>query len=313
MNIPTAVAVTGATGLVGTQLVRTLAAAGAEIRVVARDPNRARGKLPAAARIFRWQNTQPEPGALEAITAVVHLAGEPIFHGRLSAARKNRIRSSRIDTTRGIVSALAELPSAARPTCLICASAVGYYGSHADAVICEDAPAGSGFLADVCRDWEAEAVRAEVLGVRVVCLRIGLVLARTGGALPLLVQLFRLGLGGPLGNGRQWLSWIQLDDLVSLIRFASTEEKLAGAVNATSPEPARNGDFTRELARQLKRPAFFRVPASALHLALGELAGELLNSRRVVPARVQAAGFHFAHPELEGALSAVLNKRKGHY
>jgi uncharacterized protein (TIGR01777 family) len=296
--------VTGATGLVGARLLPALLDAGDRVRAATRSPGRA--DLDPRARALGWDGLTPPPEALEGCDAVVHLAGEPIFAGRLTEARKERAYHSRVDSARAIASALCARPDAQRPATWVCASAVGYYGSRGEEALQEDAAPGDGFLAELCRDWESATAPAAQAGVRVVNLRIGVVLAAEGGALSLMARPFRLGLGGRLGDGRQWFPWIHADDLVGLIRFALDTPALAGPVNAVAPEPARNADLTRELAATLGRPALIPVPAFAIRLALGELADELLGSRKVVPAAARAAGFDWTQPALRGALEAEL-------
>jgi uncharacterized protein (TIGR01777 family) len=237
---------------------------------------------------------------------VVHLAGEPVFGGRLTATRRALILASRVESTRSLVHAIGALPAPERPRVLVSASAVGYYRSRGDQPLDEDASPGEGFLAEVCRAWEAEALAAARHGTRCVVLRIGIVLAREGGALPRMALPFRAGLGGRLGDGRQWFPWIHVDDVVSLIGAALRDEGYTGPVNAVAPEPIRNAELTRALARALHRPALFAVPAFALRAALGELSGELLGSRRCVPRRALARGFVFAHPGIASALAAEL-------
>jgi len=298
--------VTGATGLVGRRLVRSLLRGGHVVRALTRDLRRGAGALEGQAVLVRWDGLHVPVDAADGAHAVVHLAGEPIFAGLATAARRERIRSSRIDTTRSLVEALAALPEPQRPHVLVCASAVGYYGSRGEEILDESSPAGEGFLARVCSDWESAAAGAERHGVRCAALRIGVVLAREGGALPLMARPFRLGLGGRLGSGQQWLPWIHIDDLVAAILAVARDPDCRGAVNAVAPTPVRNAELTRALAAQLGRPALLPVPAFALRLALGDLAGELLGSRRVLPRRLLERGFAFARPELAGALSEAL-------
>jgi len=238
--------------------------------------------------------------------AVVHLSGEPIFGGLLSRSRKRRIRESRVASTRSLVTTLGRLPPTERPATLLCASAVGYYGSRGDEELLESAAPGEGFLADVCVEWESAALQAQRHDVRVVCMRIGVVLSREGGALPRLLLPFRLGLGGRLGSGRQWFPWIHLEDLVAMIQIALESEAWSGPVNAVSPKPVTNADFSHALGRQLGRPTLLPVPAFALRGALGELSGELLGSRKVVPDVAQKREFPFRHASLEGALADLL-------
>ncbi len=298
--------VTGATGLVGGRLLPALLDEGVAVRAVTRDPDRARASLPAGAEPVRWDGTRVPSEALANVEAVVHLAGEPVFGGPPTRGRRERIRTSRIASTQALVDAFGELPASERPRTLVCASAVGYYGSRGEELLDESAPPGRGFLAEVCVDWEEAARGAAAHGVRPVSLRIGIVLAREGGALAPVARLFRLGLGGRLGSGRQWMPWIHVDDLVGLVRAALEHETWEGPVNAVSPVPVRNQEFTRELARAVRRPALVPVPGFALRLALGELAEELLGSRRVVPGKAEAGGFVFRHPELAEALDAEL-------
>lgn len=296
--------VTGATGLVGARLVPALLDAGHTVRAATRSPESA--QLDPRAQAVGWDGITPPPEALADCEAVVHLAGEPIFGGRLTSARKERVYHSRVASTLAIAAALQAQPDAGRTATWICASAVGYYGSRDEELLEESAQPGAGFLAELCRDWEGATSGASKAGVRVVNLRIGVVLAAEGGALSLMSVPFRLGLGGKLGAGRQWFPWIHADDLVALICFAVDSPALSGPVNAVAPETLRNADLTRELAATLRRPAFIPVPAFALRLALGELADELLGSRRVVAAAAQTAGFRWTHPSLRGALAAEL-------
>ena len=300
-----AVLVSGATGLVGGRLVPALLSEGRPVRVLSRDPGRAGASRPGT-NVFGWDGTRWPAEALGALDAVVHLAGEPVFGGLLTAARRARIRESRVESTKALVEAMAALPPAARPRSFVCASAVGIYGDRGDEVLDEDASPGSGFLADVCVDWEAAARPAADLGIRVASLRIGIVLAREGGALPLMAMPFRFGAGGPLGSGRQWVPWIHADDLVRLVQHLLVDGSISGPVNGVAPEPVRNEVLTHVLARQLRRPAFLRAPAFAIRLAMGELSAELLGSRRCIPRRAEERGFSFVHTGLESALAAEL-------
>jgi uncharacterized protein len=293
------VAVTGASGLVGSALAPALASAGHRVLRLVRSV----ATPAAAARVARWD---PESGALDSsalagVDAVVHLAGESVAGGRWTEARKRRIRSSRVDATRGLAQSLARL--APPPRVLVSASAVGYYGDRGAEILREQSAPGTGFLAEVCREWEAATEPAERARIRVVQLRIGMVVARRGGALAAMLTPFRLGAGGPVGSGAQWVSWIALDDLVGAILHALETESLAGAVNAVAPEPVQNRELARTLGRVLRRPAILPLPAFAARLLLGQMADELLlASARVEPARLQATGFTFGHPTLEDAL-----------
>ena len=305
------VVVSGATGLVGGRLLPALVSRGEQVRALTRSP----GALPpSGAPALRsveptgWDGTAPPRAALEGALAIVHLAGEPVFGGAPSRARRERIRASRVESTLAIARRLGEIPHSARPSTLICASAVGYYGDPADhdAELDESTPRGTGFLAEVCGEWEEAARGACQHGVRVVSLRIGLVLAREGGALGMMLPVFRLGLGGRLGNGRQWMPWVGIDDLVQLVLFALDEATLSGPVNAVAPQSVSNADFTRALGSALRRPTLFAVPQFAIRAALGELAGELLGSRRVVPAAATHAGFRFECPSISSLLAREL-------
>ncbi len=307
------VLITGATGFLGRHLARRLRSPGGsgrghELWALARDVRRAKALVPELERAHFWDALagEPPPEAL-GVDAVVHLAGETIA-GRWTPEKKRRIYDSRVLGTRHLVEGLARLSADERPKALITASAVGYYGDRGDELLTEDAPPGQSFLAKVCQDWEREAQRAEALGMRVVRLRFGLVLGRDGGALPQMLPLFRWGLGGPLGSGRQWWSWVHVKDAVGLIVFALEDASLEGAVNAVAPEPVRQRDFAKALGRALRRPAVVPTPAWALRLALGEFAGELLASVRAIPQKAQEAGYRFQHPELEGALDDLLSQ-----
>jgi hypothetical protein len=280
---------------------------GASARLLTRRPG-ARAPQPGIEPIG-WDGTHVPGDAVADLEWIAHLSGEPLFGGLPTAARRERIRSSRIASTRSLVDAIAALPASRRPRTLVCASATGYYGARGETPLDERAGRGEGFLARLCEEWEQEAARAEQAGVRVVSLRIGVVLAREGGALAAMLPIFRLGLGGRLGDGRQWFSWIHADDLVALIRRSAETPDLRGPLNAVAPGPVRNAEFTAELARRVRRPAFLPVPGVAVRLALGELAGELLGSRRVVPARAVELGFAFRHPTLPSALDAEIGRK----
>lgn len=296
------VAVTGATGLIGSALGTALRAAGHEPIPVSRRT------LPGG---IRWDPARHEieAGAFEGIAAVVHLAGENLASGRWTSARRRELRASRIDGTATLSGALAGLQRP--PAVLVSASAIGYYGAvHGDEWLTEGAPPGSDFLARLCVDWEDAAGTAREAGIRVVHPRFGLVLDRSGGALGRLLPLFRLGLGGVLGPGTQWQSWIAIDDLVAGLMHLLDNTAIDGPVNLVTPGPVRNGDFTRILGAQLHRPALLHVPAWALRAALGEMADvTLLASQRVSADRLVASGFAFRHPALDGALAAILSAR----
>jgi uncharacterized protein (TIGR01777 family) len=293
---PQRIAITGASGLVGDQLVPFLRAGGHEVlRLVRRQP-RGYDEIfwdPAAGRI--------DAAALEGIDAIVHLAAESIAAGRWTKKRKAAIRASRVAGTGLLARTLSELRQP--PKVLVSASAVGYYGGAGNATLTEDSPAGEGFLAAVCRDWEAASAPAAAAGIRVVLPRFGIVLAGGGGLLARMAPLFRLGVGGRLGSGAQFVSWIGLDDLLGVILHAIADDGLSGPINATAPNPVTNREFAGALGRVLGRPVLASVPARFLRLAAGELADDLLlASQRVLPERLRAAGFAFAFPTLEDAL-----------
>ena len=295
------VAVTGATGLVGSALVPALRAAGHRVdRLSRRSPE-------AGSTDIQWDPARGRLalGALEGVDAVVHLAGESIAALRWTGSVKERIRRSRVDGTRLLAETLGRLTR--RPQVLVSASAVGYYGDRGEAPLTEESPAGSGFLAEVCREWEAAADPARAAGIRVVHPRLGVVLAGQGGALPRMALPFRLGVGGVIGSGRQYWSWIELADLVRVIELGLALDTLAGPVNAVAPAPVTHREFTRVLGRVLGRPTLVPLPALAVRLLLGEMGQALLlDSARVLPRRLERAGFRFRHPELEGALRAAL-------
>jgi len=275
------IAITGASGFIGRRLVLKLRAAGEEVRPVS-------------------LRTAPRPEDFAECGAVIHLAGEPVSQRWTDAARE-RIRASRVDGTRSLIAALRDAP----PATLISASAVGYYGSRGDEILTESSGAAANFLGQVAVDWEREAQTAEEFGVRVVRLRSAMVLGRDGGALPKMLLPFRLGVGGRIGSGNQWMSWIHVEDLVSMIEFA-LRTPLPGAVNACAPNPVTNAEFTRELAGALHRPAILPVPLFALKMLFGEMAEIVYSSQRVLPEAALGAGFRFRFPELRGALRDLL-------
>jgi uncharacterized protein (TIGR01777 family) len=300
---PQVVVVTGATGLVGRRLVAGLYADGSEVRALTRTPERS--KL-SGVELRAWDGITADPSLLRGADAIVHLAGESIFGGLPDAGRRRRMRESRIDSARELAHACGGLPEASRPRVFVCASAVGYYGDRGEETLDESSPPGDGFLADLCAEWEAAAAEVEAHGVRRVSLRFAVVLAREGGALAQLARVFRLGLGGRVGSGRQWFPWVHADDAVGLIRSALERDDWRGAINAVAPGCVRNAEFTRALARAVHRPALLPVPAFAVRAALRDLADELLGSKRVVPRFAQERGYAFAYPELDAALAAEI-------
>jgi uncharacterized protein (TIGR01777 family) len=295
------ITITGASGLIGRRLLKLLTKDGHNLIAMSRH---AGTNLPPNVRLSVWESARGEPStdALRDADAIIHLAGVPVAQ-RWSAGVKQDIRESRVGGTRNLVQALSKL--ARKPQVLISSSATGYYGSRGDDVLTESAPPGSDFLADVCVAWEKEAQAAEALGIRVVRVRTGIVLDARGGALKSMLPPFKMGVGGNLGNGKHWMSWIHLDDLAALMQFALTNP-VSGAVNGVAPNPVKNADFTKALASAIHRPAIFPMPGFALKLVFGEMGGILLASQRVVPKAAEAAGFRFRFPELAGALSDVL-------
>jgi len=246
-------------------------------------------------------------GAGVGADAVVNLAGASIAGGRWTSQRKELLRASRIDTTRALVGALAKMN--ARPSVLVSASAIGYYGNRGGEMLTEESAAGSDFLAGLAREWEAEARKAEALGIRVVLARFGIILAREGGALPKMMLPFKFGAGGKLSSGQQWMSWVTLEDVVGILRLAIENVSLRGAVNVVSPQPLQNAEFTYVLAKAMRQPALFPAPAFALRLALGEMADALLlSSQRVAPRALEKLGYRFLHADLNSALATVLAK-----
>jgi len=297
--------VTGGTGFIGQPLCRALLEQGHVLMVLTRSAAAA-GQASDRVRTVQW-----EPGrggewerVVADVDAVINLVGESIAARRWSAQQKQRIVSSRMETTRALVAAMRQASS--KPALLINASAVGYYGSHGDEPLTEEAASGAGFLAETCRQWEAEAVAAESLGVRVVRLRIGVVLGQGGGALSKMVPPFRAFVGGPLGTGRQWMSWVHRDDVIGLIAWLLTQPQASGAFNATAPEPATMRQFCQALGSVLRRPSWAPVPSFLLRVLLGEMAEMLLTGQRVLPVRAQSLGYRFRHPALQEALAACV-------
>jgi uncharacterized protein len=295
------IAITGASGLVGRRLLDEFHSH--SLTVLGRGAR----DLPVGTKFAHWDAlTGPPPAeGLTGADVVVHLAGEPVAQ-RWTDSAKARIRDSRVIGTRNLVEGLGRLLRP--PRVLVCASAVGIYGSRGDEVLSEASAPGTGFLAEVCQAWEKEAEAAAGLGARVVRVRIGIVLAQDGGALAKMLPPFRAGLGGPLGSGRQWMSWIHLDDLAGIVFHAVGHDTVRGAINAVAPAPATNRQFTRALAGALHRPAFLPVPEIALRLLFGEMAEVLLGSQRALPFAAQASGYKFQHPDLNAALAQILGR-----
>ncbi|MCA9671175.1 MAG: TIGR01777 family oxidoreductase [Myxococcales bacterium] len=291
--------------MVGGALSHVLVQAGHEIVAFSREPGGVEADFEAAR--FDPGSGEIDDEALGGSAAVVHLAGASVA-ARWTEKQRRRIRDSRVEGTRLLVDAMARLSEAARPRVLVSASAVGYYGDRGDDPLDETAARGDGFLADVCTDWEAEAGRAESLGVRVVRLRIGMVLSAEGGALARMLRPFKMGLGGRVGSGKQWVSWIHLDDLVRAIRCCIDDERLRGAVNATAPKPVKNAELTSALGSAIGRPTVLPAPRLALKLLFGAMAEELLlASQRAVPEQLVKVGFEYRFSEIDAALQDLLS------
>jgi uncharacterized protein len=296
--------ISGSSGFVGTALMNALTEAGHAVCRLVRPENSARSVANNGSDVT-WNPATGELGrAAVGAEAVVHLAGASIVAGRWTPERKAVLRSSRVNTTRALVTAIAKMDP--RPTVLVSASAIGYYGDRGDELLTEESGAGSDFLSSLAQEWEAEAAKAEALGIRVVRPRIGTILGRDGGILAKIIPLFKLGVGGRVGTGQQWMSWVTLTDTVGILRFALESGSVNGAVNVVAPGAVRNAQFTKELARAMRRPAFFPVPASALRLALGEMADALLlASQRVASQRLEKLGYRFLHVDLASALKSL--------
>jgi uncharacterized protein len=303
------IAITGATGLIGSAVARVLRSRGEEVVALSRDRDRARQILGDDVEAHVWpdpKHSPPPPEALRHADAVIHLLGEPVAQ-RWTEAAKREIRDSRVLSTRSLVEGLAALPDDTRPATLVSQSATGYYGPRGEEKLDEDAQAGDDFLARVTAEWEREASAAGP-GVRVVLARTGVVLAPSGGALAQMLPPFRLGVGGPVAGGRQYVPWIHLDDVAGALLHCVEDQRTSGPVNLTAPNPATNLELSRTLGRVLHRPAVLPVPALALRLLYGEMAQIVLTGQRVLPARLQATGYEFKQPELEPALRDVLAK-----
>ncbi|MDX1631662.1 MAG: TIGR01777 family oxidoreductase [Thermoanaerobaculia bacterium] len=297
--------VTGGTGLIGSRLVEILAADGNDVAVLTRSPDREHGLPPAVAEVgWDAESLGDWVTELPRTDVVVHLAGENISSGRWTEERKRAIRRSRVDSTRVLARAFAECDP--RPEVLVQASGIDYYGARGDEIVTEETSAGDGFLAGVCQEWEEAGRPVEALGVRRPRLRTGLVLSGRGGALPLMKRPFQLFVGGPLGSGEQYVSWIHLEDEVRAIRHLIEEDEADGPFNLTAPHPVTNEELSARLADALGRPNLFRVPAPVLRILLGEMAELLLTGQRAVPRRLEELGFEFRYPDLGRALEEAL-------
>jgi uncharacterized protein (TIGR01777 family) len=299
--------VTGSSGLVGSALGQTLARAGHTVCRLVR-PQSAPGEGANEGFAVAWNPATGElGGAGVGADTVVNLAGASIADGRWSTQRKEQLLASRIDTTRALVNALARMN--ARPSVLVSASAMGIYGHRGDETLTEESKPGTDFLAALAQEWEAEALKAEALGIRVVLARFGIILAREGGALPKMMLPFKFGFGGKLGSGQQWMSWVALEDVVGVLRFAIENNSARGPINIVSPQPLQNAEFTKMLAKAMHRPALFPAPAFALRFVLGEMADALLlSSQRVQPRAIEKLGYRFQYADLNSALARVLAK-----
>jgi len=307
---------TGSTGLIGTALVTALAGDGQTVCRLIRAESAMAGQAPFAEILGKVEGfdvawnpaTEELGGAGVGADAVVNLAGASVAGGRWTKERKELLRTSRIETTRALVGALAKMN--VRPRVLVSASAIGIYGDRGDEVLTEESKPGTDFLTGLAREWEAEALKAEALGIRVVLARFGIILAQHGGALAKMLPPFKLGVGGKLGSGQQWMSWITLEDVVGIIRLAIENGTIRGAMNVVAPQAVQNTEFTKVLAKTLHRPALFPAPTFALRLALGEMADALLlSSQRVKPQALEKLGYRFLHPELSAALNSVLQRQ----
>ena len=297
--------VTGATGLIGRALCQSLLDDGHTVIGLSRAPEKARGVPVTEMRHWDAMSGPTDSDALAGVEAVVHLAGEPVAARRWTEEQKRRVRDSRVVSTRHLVMGLRAMTE--RPAVFVSSSAVGFYGDRGDEVLDELSPPGQGFLPEVCKAWEHEAEQAQAAGIRVVLLRTGVVLSREGGALEKMMTPFKLGLGGKLGDGRQWLPWIHIADIVGICRHALADAATRGPINGTAPVPVTNAEFTRQLAAALHRPALVSVPEFGLRAAMGEMAAVLLSSQRVVPNAAIAAGYHFRFTTLAAALADLLN------
>jgi uncharacterized protein (TIGR01777 family) len=298
--------ITGSTGLVGTALTQDLQRASHTVCRLIRPGTTTQSIGNTQGFDVNWNPATGElGGAAVGADAVVNLAGASIAGGRWTPQRKALLRSSRVDTTRALVQALAKM--SARPRVLVSASATGYYGNRGDETLTEESQPGTDFLSGIAKEWESEALKAEALGIRVVRARFGVILSKQGGALPQMIRPFQFGVGGKIGTGKQWLSWIALDDVIAILRLAVENANITGPLNVISPQPVTNADFTKILATALHRPALFPVPAYALRLIFGEMAEALLlSSQRVLPYQLQKLNYQFHHPDLAAALTAIL-------
>lgn len=305
--------ITGATGLIGKELVQTILAKGSdEIVVLARSKTKAEKNLSSKVSIYEWKNPAKDlvnHEALEGVEAVIHLAGEPIAEGRWTSSKKEKLWNSRVDATRNLIKSFEEAKNHQLKT-FISSSAIGFYGSRSDETLNENSSKGNDYLADLCNEWE-NAASSEILnGVRFTQLRTGIVLSKNGGALAKMLPPFKLGAGGRLGSGKQWMSWIHIKDMVGVILFALDNNNVTGPINATAPNPVTNSDFTKVLGSVLSRPTIFPVPGFVLKTIFGEMSCILLEGQKVIPGKALDNGFNFQYVDLSNALSDIMAKNK---
>jgi hypothetical protein len=301
--------VTGGTGFVGRPLVRKLVENNHEVVLLSRNPEAAKSALALPLTVFKWdpEASTPPKEAYQGIEGIVHLAGESIAAGRWTEKQKTKILDSRTLSTRNLLKGAVE--AGLKPKALVMASAIGIYGDRGNDSLSESSPQGIGFLADVCRAWEKESQYPGLESVRKVNLRIGIVLGKDGGALQKLLPLFKLGGGGPVGNGKQWMSWIHRSDLVEMILYSLTHDNVSGAVNAVAPNPSTNAEFSKALGKAVNRPAFMPAPAIALKLAMGEMSELVLASQKVEAKKILDSGFVFTYPKIQEALDEICKKK----
>jgi uncharacterized protein (TIGR01777 family) len=299
--------ITGATGFIGKALVSELIDRDCTVNVLTRNPTKAAGSLPNACFLFPWNPTKelPPKGALEGCDAVIHLAGESVATKKWTKSQKNKIASSRIESTKNLIKAIAELRE--KPKIFLSASGIGFYGDCGEKIVSEEALSGEGFLAHTCFQWEEEALKAFKFGMRTIVVRTGIVLEKNGGMLARLLPMFQHGFGGMVGNGKQWMSWIHLKDLVDIYIYLLTHKNLKGVFNGAAPCPITNKDFTKLLGTALNKPTFCRVPSIFLKIALGEMSHLFLDSTKTSSAKIESSGFRFNYPSLELALKKILN------
>jgi uncharacterized protein (TIGR01777 family) len=304
--------ITGATGFVGKALVARLAQNGHDRVVLSRSRKSAEKSISIPCEIYEWNadHEKAPTQAFNGVDAVFHLAGEPIAARRWTNEQKEKIKDSRVLGTRNLMDTIEGLPAGQRPKAVISASAIGYYGDRGDESLFESSQVGSGFLAEVCELWEKEVLGRNIPEVRTVACRTGIALGKGGGMLEKILPIFQLGLGGPIGNGRQWMSWVHLDDLISLYCEAFENQLIHGAINAVSPHPVTQGEFARVLGRFLHRPVILPVPAFALKLGLGEMSEMLLGGQKVLPEKAIQNGFHFHYPTLSEAFQEIFGTQE---